>query len=157
MKIKRQPDSKLHIFAKILLTAIYLWSGFFWSGVSVIYYIIEPDMTHIAVEFLISSALLLISLVLCWFRLYIWQFPFCVIGLAVYLQPAAELIRLANQREVYFKPSFELRYLPVIAFGVIALILFAYRFWQRITLKAAKQSEFDNSPTQSILEKRRDE
>lgn len=156
--MKRPEDKKIHTVVKIIMTAIFLWSGFFWSGVSIYnFYSLNPEYSHLSSQFLIGSLVLLLALILCWLRLYILQLIPCVIGLIVFLRPAKEMIDHVLGTGVYFKPTFEQRYLPMIGFGVLSLVLFITRVWTLFSSRLEKREEFNNRPTESILEKRHDE
>ena len=91
--MKRPTDKPIHIVAKSAMTAVYLWSGFFWSGVAILnFWLNDPSDSHLSVGFLAGSLILLASLILCWLRLYILQIIPCIAGLAVYLKPAREMM-----------------------------------------------------------------
>ncbi len=157
-KYRRPIDKAPHIVVKLAMTAIFLWSGFFWSGVTVLnFYINDLSNVRLANLFLAGSAILLAALLLCWFRLYIVQMIFTVAGLAVYLIPSAEMVNRAARTGVPFKPTFEQRYLPVIGFAILALVLFIIRIWQLAAARIERRQEFDNRPTESVLEKHREE
>ncbi len=157
--MKRPADKPVHIVAKAAMTAVYLWSCFFWSGVAILnFWLNDPVDSHLSVWFLAGSAVLLAALVLCWLRFYIIQILPSIVGLAVYLKPAREMMdKAADLKEVVFKPTFEQRYMPVVGFALLALALFIARVWQIASARAEKKREFNDLPTESILEKRRDE
>ena len=156
--VKRPEDKKLHLIAKMIMTAIFLWSGFFWSGATIInFYMLKPEYSHLSPQFLAGSLVTLLALILCWLRFYILQIFPCAIGLILYLRPVKEMMDHVAGRGVYFKPTFEQRYLPMIGFAILSVALFIIRLWQIFSAKAERRSEFDNSPAESILEKRRDE
>ena len=155
--MKRPQDKAAHIAAKIVMTLTFLWSGFFYSVIPVITYINNEELSHISYRLMTAFPFLLVGLILCWLRLYIPQFPFCAVGLVIFIGPVTELIDLASKKDVIFKPSFELRYMPIIAFGIISLVLFLTRLWQIISARVERRREYDNRPTESILEKRSDE
>ena len=68
-ELSGKKEHKIYLFAKLLMTLIFLWSGFFWSGVTVLnFYINMTFDSHLATLFLIGSILLLVSLILCWFN-----------------------------------------------------------------------------------------
>lgn len=157
-KIKRPEDSKLQIIIKCLMTAVFAWSGFFWSGITVLnFFLINQEHKNLATGFLASSLILLLCLVLCWLRLYIAQFIPCVVGLIAYLIPAREMIDHAAETGVLFKPTFEQRYLPIIAFALLGLVLFALRVMALVSEKMKRDDEYNNRPAESILEKRKDD
>lgn len=136
------------------MTVLYLWSGFFWAGVTALnFYINDLSNVHLAHRFVAGSIILLAALVLAWLRFYILQIIPCIIGLIVFLTPAREMIDRAAETGVLFKPTFELRYLPIIAFAIFSLILFILRIWGIASAKAERRSEYDNSPSESVLDK----
>lgn len=149
----RLTDTKSTKFLKLVSTAIFAWSGFFWAGVTILnFYINMPNSSHLAQNFLIGTVLLLASLILCWFRFYILQLPICAVGTVFFLIASAEMIDTARFSGLEFKPSFELRYLPIIGMSVISLILAMIQIWDLISKKIEDNNKFNNSPSKSILE-----
>lgn len=143
----------LILIAKSAMLILFAWSGFFWSGVSIYnFYKLDPEYSYIATRFLIGSVLLLVSLNLCFFRKYILQFAFTFAGAIPFLMAATEMIEVAVKTEVEYTPSFELRYLPIIAFVIISFCLAMVKTWQNIAKRTEERNKFDNSPTKSILD-----
>lgn len=154
----RPLDSKAQIAVKVIMTLIFAWSGLFWSGVTVLqFYINDPLNSHLATGFLVGSLLLLLGLVLCWFRLYMIQFPVCVAGFIVYLMPTREMIDHVAGSGVIFRPTFEQRYLPMAGLMILSFALLTVRVWKIFSSKAKKKEEFNNSPSESILDKHSEE
>ena len=59
-KYRRPIDKAPHIVVKLAMTAIFLWSGFFWAGVTVLnFYINDLSNVRLANLFLAGSAILL--------------------------------------------------------------------------------------------------
>lgn len=140
------------------MTAIFLWSGFFWSGVTALqFFINDQSNIHLAAGFFAGSAVLLAALLLAWFRLYILQFIVCLAGLAIYLRPAREMIDHSAETGVLFKPTFEQRYLPIIGFAILAMVLFILRVYGIVSKKQEQREAFNNLPTESILDKKSDD
>ena len=155
--MKRPIDNKIHIAVKVLMTAIFLWSGLFWSGVAILqFFINDTSNAHLAASFLWGDVILLAGLILAWARVYILQLIPCLVGLIVYLQPAREMIDHAADTGVLFKPTFEQRYMPMIGFAILSLVLFILRVYSVVSSRIEKQEEFNNLPAESILEKRSD-
>lgn len=155
--MKRQNDNAAAIIAKVLMSAVYLWSGFFWSGVTVYNFaVLNTEYSYLAKEFVVGSALLLAALLLCWFRLYIIQFAPAVAGIIVFLIPAREMIQHVEGTGVYFKPSFEARYLPIIVFGVLSAALLIGRIWNIFSTHAEARERFNDQPTESVLDKHKE-
>lgn len=150
---RRLTDTKSTKFLKILSTAIFAWSGFFWAGVTILnFYINMPESSHLAHNFLIGTILLFVSLLLCWFRFYILQLPICAVGTVFFLIASAEMIDTARYQGLEFTPSFELRYMPIIGLAAISLVLAMIQIWNLIAKKIEKSNEFNNSPSKSILD-----
>ncbi len=155
-----QKQKKLHdkepiimLIAKSAMIILFAWSGFFWSGVTIInFYAFDPEYAYLATQFLIGSSLLLTSLVLCLLRKYILQFAFCVMGLIPYLMAAGDMMDVAETTGVVFNPSFELRYLPILVFVFISLLFAMMKIWQNAARRIELRNEFDNSPAKSILD-----
>ena len=153
--MKRPEDKKFHTIIKVLMSAVFAWSGFFWSGVTALqFFINDQSNAHLSSMFLAGSIVLLIALLLAWARLYILQFIVCLVGLAVYLRPAREMIDHAADTGVLFKPTFEQRYLPMVGFAILAMVLFILRVSSIISKKLEQREEFNNRPTESILDKK---
>lgn len=156
-KIKRPADSTVHIIIKWLMTAVFAWSGFLWSGITILQFLINnQEHRNLSVEFLIGSLILLLCLTLNWLRFYILQIIPGVIGLIVYLNPAKEMIDHASNTGGIFKPTFEQRYLPITVFGILALVLFVMRVLSLINAKMKRDEQFNNLPSESILDKHRE-
>lgn len=150
---RRLTDTKSTKFLKILSTAIFAWSGFFWAGVTILnFYINMPESSHLAQNFLIGAILIFVSLLLCWFRFYILQLPVCAVGTVFFLIASAEMIDTARFQGLEFTPSFELRYMPIIGLAAISLVLSMIQIWNLIAKKIEKNNEFNNSPSKSILD-----
>ena len=150
---RRLTDTKSTKFLKILSTAIFAWSGFFWAGVTILnFYINMPESSHLAQNFLIGTILLFVSLLLCWFRFYILQVPICAVGTVFFLIASAEMIDTARFQGLEFTPSFELRYMPIIGLAAISLVLAMIQIWNLIAKRIEKNNEFNNSPSKSILD-----
>lgn len=153
MKNLRYTDNKLTIAAKVLITLIFVWSCFLWSGATIFnFYIRMPEYSHLATGMLTGSILIFISIVLMYFRMYILQLPFCVVGSIFYLNQASEMIDRAIETEIVFKPSFELRYLPEIVVLLLSIALAMIHFWSIESKRIAAKNEFNNSPSKSILD-----
>lgn len=141
------------LVAKSALLILFAWSGFFWSGVSIYnFYKLDPEYAYIATRFLVGSILLLVSLNLCFFRKYILQLPFMLAGLIPFLMSAVEMINVAIETGVEYTPSFELRYLPIIAYAVISAVIATVKIWQAAVKRSDEKDKFNNSPTKSILD-----
>ncbi len=152
---KSEPSSEHFGFsaAKILMILIYLWSGFFWGGVTVYnFYALTPGHTHLATLILIGSVSLLVSLILCLKRAYLFQLPFAAAGTICYCIAAQEMMAHAEANAKLFKVPFGYRYLPVLGFCAIALVLFAVKLFIIIDRKNKQKEEYNNQPTKSILE-----
>lgn len=155
--MKRPNDKKIHTAVKVLMTALFAWSGF-WSGMATLQFFIN-NTAHIdlAKGFLLGTLILLAGLLLAWFRLYILQAVVCAVGLIAFLKPAREMIDHAAETGVLYKPTFEQRYMPIIGFSIMSLVLLILRIYAVVSAKMERQEELDNRPAQSILEKRSDE
>lgn len=152
---ERSQDKVYHTVLKVIMTAAFLWSGFFWSGVTVIWCFIDVTGTHmnLAYEFLTGSAVLLIALVLCWLRLYLIQIIPAIAGIILFLNPAREMIDHAASTGVVFKPTFEQRFMPAAGFAAISLIFFIIKIVEIMGERMAKKEEYNNRPAESILDK----
>lgn len=155
--MKRPTDKKIHTYIKVLMTAIFLWSGLIWSGMAILqFFINDTSNAHLASKFLLGDVILLAGLILAWARVYILQLIPCLVGLIIYLQPAREMIDHAAETGKLFKPTFEQRYLPIIGFAILSFVLFILRVYAVVSSRIEKQEEFNNLPAESVLEKRSD-
>lgn len=153
MKNLRYADNKLTIAIKILITLIFIWSCFLWSGATIFnFYIRMPEYSHLATGMLTGSVLILISLILMYLRMYMLQLPFCIVGSIFYLNQASEMIDRAIENGIVFKPSFEQRYLPEIGILIFSIVLAILHFWSVESKRIAAKNEFNNSPAKSILD-----
>ncbi len=139
--------------AKVINTLVYLWSGFFWGGVTVYnFYFLTKSETHLATMLLIGSVCLLLSLILTFARKYILQMPLGVAGAVLYCIVAAEMMAVAEKTSVVFTVAFEYRYLPAMIFGALSLALFGVKLADIIMIKKKQKDDFNNQPSKSILD-----
>ncbi|MCD8005472.1 MAG: hypothetical protein LUF29_00640 [Oscillospiraceae bacterium] len=140
----RYDDWAFTIILKIVATAAFLWSGFFWSGVTILnFYMFNTDESYRATGFLVASIFILISIVLMFLRMYIIQLPFCVVGSAIYLVQAGQLIDKIE--------SYTMRYIPELAILVVSIILFILHLARVISKALDERVRFNTSPTESII------
>ncbi|MCD7823436.1 MAG: hypothetical protein LUG86_05395 [Oscillospiraceae bacterium] len=140
----RYDDWAFTIILKIAATAAFLWSGFFWSGVTIInFYSFNTSESYRATGFLVASILILISLILMYLRMYIVQFPFCVIGSIIYLIQAGQLIDKIE--------SYTVRYIFEVVILIASLILFALHMARVISKSLDEKGRFNTSPAESII------
>ncbi len=140
----RYDDWAFTIILKIVAVAAFLWSGFFWSGVTILnFYMFNTDESYRATGFLVASIFLIISIVLMFLRMYIIQFPFCVVGSVVYLIQAGELIDAIE--------SYTIRYIPEIAILIVSLILFMLHLARVISRSMGEREKLDTAPAESII------
>lgn len=149
----RYPGNKLTVVVKFFFTVIYAWSCFFFGGITIInFFFYKPEYSHLASGFLIGCTFITIGFIMVYFRLFILQLPFIAVGGAIYLVNAGELIDNAARMKAVFKPSFELRHLPVIAMITLSVIIAIIQIWRLISLKSAEKEEYNNRPSGSILD-----
>lgn len=149
----RYHDNKLTVTIKVAAAIIYAWSCFFWGGVTIInFYDIKPEYSYLATGFLAGSIVITVGIIMLFFRLYILQLPVIAAGGVIYLKNAGELIDNAARIHVVFKPSFEVRYLPVIVIIIFSVVLAMLQIWRLISIRAAAKEEYNNRPTGSILD-----
>ncbi len=140
----RYDDWAFTIILKIVATAAFLWSGFFWSGVTIInFYSFNTSESYRATGFLVASILILISLVLMFLRMYIIQFPICVVGSVIYLIQAGQLIDKIE--------SYTMRYIPEIAILIVSIILFTLHLARVISRTLDEKEKLNTSPAESII------
>ncbi|MCC8196868.1 MAG: hypothetical protein LIO49_08780 [Ruminococcus sp.] len=141
---RKRYDTAFAIALKVLATLAFLWSGLFWSGVSIInFYKFNPTESYRATAFLIASILLLISLVLMYLKYYFSQFPFAVVGSIIYLVQAGQLIDAIE--------SYTMRYIPEIAFLIVSIILFMLHAAKVISKNLAEKEKINTAPAESII------
>ncbi|MCD7784674.1 MAG: hypothetical protein LUH18_03715 [Oscillospiraceae bacterium] len=140
----RYDDWALTIFLKIVALLAFLWSGFFWSGVTIInFYQFNTAESYRATGFLIASILLLISIVLMFLRMYIIQFPVCVVGSVIYLIQAGQLIDKIE--------SYTVRYIFEIVILIASIILFMLHLAWVISSTMAENEKINTAPAESII------
>ncbi len=144
----RLKDTKFTIFLKIVSTAIFAWSGFFWAGVSILNFYWSGNPNNYGDKFLFGSIFLLISLIGCWLRFYILQLPLCITGTILYLIPAYDIITVTVNTD----NNWSLKFMPVVGMTMISLVFAMLQIWNLISKKIEKQNEFNNRPSKSILD-----
>lgn len=153
MKDMRLKDSKGTLALKFAVVAIYIWSCFFWAGVTILnFYINDKEYSYLATGFLVGSLIIAVSIILMFFRLYIIQFPFCAVGTGIFLKNAGEMIDVADKTGVVFEPSFGARYMPCLIIAMISLVFLILQTARLILDRRADKEKFYNSPTKSILD-----
>lgn len=149
----RYPANKITTAVKAAAAVIYAWSCILWGGVTIIYYFFRmPEYSYLAEGFLFGGIIIAIGIIMLFFRLYILQLPFIAIGGAVYLKNACELINRSARVDYVFKPSFNLRYLPVSVIIIVSVILAMLQIWRLISIRAAERDEYNNRPSGSIFD-----
>lgn len=150
---EKYPKNKGIFIFKLFAAVVFLWSCFFWAGVTIInFYFFMPEFSYLATEVLIGSLLITVSMVLMFLRYYIAQLPFCIAGTAVYLTAAAEMIDTAEKSIGVFKPTFGQRYMPVVLILIISLSLAVIQIWSVISKNIEEKNRYNNSPSKSILD-----
>lgn len=145
----RYIDNKLTKAIKAIITAVYLWSGLFWAGITIIYfYFFDTVNIHLAVNMMIADVFLTASLIMIYFRLYIIQLPFTAVGEFFYLISASEMINHAAKNNLVYKVSFEARYMPVVVILILGIVLAVLQIRRII----ARREELNNRPSKSILD-----
>lgn len=140
----RYDDWAFTIFLKIVALLAFLWSGFFWSGVTIInFYQFNTAESYRATGFLVASILLLISIVLMFLRMYIIQFPICVVGSVIYLVQAGQLIDAIE--------SYTVRYIFEIVILIVSIILFMLHLARVISRSMAENEKINTAPAESII------
>ncbi len=140
----RYDDWALTIFLKIVALLAFLWSGFFWSGVTIInFYQFNTAESYRATGFLVASILLLISIILMFLRMYIIQFPVCVVGSVIYLIQAGQLIDKIE--------SYTVRYIIEIVILIVSIILFMLHMARVISRTMAENEKINTAPAESII------
>ncbi|MCD7805374.1 MAG: hypothetical protein LUH03_09610 [Oscillospiraceae bacterium] len=140
----RYDDWAFTIFLKIVALVAFLWSGFFWSGVTIInFYQFNTAESYRATGFLIASILLLISIILMFLRMYIIQFPICVVGSVIYLVQAGQLIDVIE--------SYTTRYIFEIVILIASIILFMLHLARVISKSMAESEKINTAPAESII------
>ncbi len=140
----RYDDWAFTIILKIVAVAAFAWSGFFWSGVTILnFYMFNTDESYRATGFLVASILLIISIVFMFLRMYTIQFPFCVVGSIIYLIQAGQLIDKIE--------SYTMRYIPEIAILIASIILFMLHLARVISTSMGEREKLDTAPAESII------
>lgn len=148
-------ENPIVILAKIFATVVYAWSGFFWAGATAynFYFLTkDPDYYHLATWFSLGSLLVLAGIILCWKKCYVWQFPFVSVGTLLFVVAAAEMIDSAERTAVLFTPTFEWRYLPILAVELVSVIFFIVKSYTVLSSRKKLKDDFNNSPAKSILD-----
>ena len=140
----RYDDWAFTIFLKVVATLAFLWSGFFWSGVTILnFYVFNTDESYRATSFLVASILILISIILMFMRCYIIQFPFCLVGSVIYLVQAGQLIDAIE--------SYTMRYIPELLILIISVILFMLHMARVISKSLSENEKINTAPAESII------
>ncbi|MCD8344860.1 MAG: hypothetical protein LUC38_02730 [Oscillospiraceae bacterium] len=140
----RYDDWAFTIILKIVAVVAFAWSGFFWSGVTILnFYMFNTDESYRATGFLVASIILIISIVFMFLRMYTIQFPFCVVGSIIYLIQAGQLIDKIE--------SYTMRYIPEIVILIASIILFMLHLARAISTSMGEKESRNTAPAESII------
>lgn len=162
--MKKEPLTLLII--KIIMLASFLYSGFFYGGVTVVgVYTGAMTVTEkgaltlgSANAMLIGILLMLAGLILAFFKRYIISFIASISGTLIYLYVAYErVIKFAAQRvsasgDLNPQTKYMLWYYPIAAFAAGSLALLTVSIVIGVNKKRKARKMRDNAPVKSIVE-----
>lgn len=162
--MKKEPLTLLII--KIIMLASFLYSGFFYGGVTVVgVYTGAMTVTEkgaltlgSANAMLIGILLMLAGLILAFFKRYIISFIASISGMLIYLYVAYErVIKFAAQRvsasgDLNPQTKYMLWYYPIAAFAAGSLALLTVSIVIGVNKKRKARKMRDNAPVKSIVE-----
>ena len=161
--LKKEPIVCLVL--KILAVGVYLYSCFFYGGVTVIGIFggyIEDIEKKYAVFMLIGVILLLAALILMFFKKYIVSFALNAVGTILYMKTAVFLVETIRKRleENYITDSdilhldktYIYRHYPELAFLGLGLVLLLIDLVRRYLKYRKIKAERDNAPVKSIID-----
>lgn len=162
--MKKEPLTLLII--KIIMLASFLYSGFFYGGVTVVgVYTGAMTVTEkgaltlgSANAMLIGILLMLAGLILAFFKRYIISFIASISGTLIYLYVAYErVIKFAAQRvsasgDLNPQTKYMLWYYPIAAFAAGSVALLTVSIVIGVNKKRKARKMRDNAPVKSIIE-----
>lgn len=162
--MKKEPLTLLII--KIIMLASFLYSGFFYGGVTVVgVYTGAMTVTEkgaltlgSANAMLIGILLMLAGLILAFFKRYIISFIASISGTLIYLYVAYErVIKFAAQRvsasgDLNPQTKYMLWYYPIAAFAAGSVALLTVSIVIGVNKKRKARKMRDNAPVKSIVE-----
>ena len=161
--LKKEPI--VCLILKILAVGVYLYSCFFYGGVTVIGILsgyVNNTGSKYAYYMLAGVILLLASLLLMFFKKYIASFALNIIGTILYMKTAVflvEKVRKLLDENYVTDPSvlsldktYMKRYYPEYAFLALGGILLAISLVRRFLRYRRKKQIMDNAPVKSIVD-----
>lgn len=171
-KIKQKEPAVFVIF-KLIMIAFFMWSGFFWGIVTALGiqfgYIFGEDYLYIpktvAWELLAGDAVLVVAIVIAFFRKYIISFALQIAGCVIYLKGASPIV---SGLEQFFKDhtatdssgrslealpkEYMLRHYPIAGVAVCGFILVVLKIIFGIIKRRKQKQKADNAPVKSIID-----
>lgn len=150
---------------KILAAGVYLYSCFFYGGVTVIgilYDYVDNVPHKYAFYMLAGVIILLVSLFLMFFKKYIVSFVLNILGTILYMKTSVFLVErvrklinntyIADPETAKLDKVYIYRHYPELAFLAIGFILLAINLTRRYLRYRRIKAERDNAPVKSIIE-----
>lgn len=153
---------------KLLMTAAFLWSGFFHGGVLAaavlgenIYIAKDKTMPHwVAYCALAGAAVVFVAIILAFVKKYIASFIGVLAGSAVYMHGVRYMMKTLktmidtqyvapDQQNMY--RDYMIRYYPMMLTLLFSLILLVISIVITIRRKRREKAERDNAPVESII------
>ncbi|MCD7741478.1 MAG: hypothetical protein LUI06_04675 [Ruminococcus sp.] len=162
-RARRGYANVLMILFTILMLAAFLYSGFFYGGVTIVGAVggaaeFIPKKTALIMG--IGDCLMVIGIVLCFCKKYKVQAIFSLSGSLAYLYAGHKIILDIQQRmeEVYVEEELQnmdrdymLYYYPILILTLFSLVLLIISIVKAIKKKRRDKHEADNAPVESIV------
>jgi glucan phosphoethanolaminetransferase (alkaline phosphatase superfamily) len=161
---KRKGGGVLIFIFKLLMVAAFLWSGFFYGGVTIVgamTSVAEFIPKRIAVIMIIADVVIAVGLVLAFLGKNKIQALFCIPGSAAFFYAGLKVVLDIQERmeNVYVDSDLEnmdktymLYYFPILAITLFSAIILVIAIVRLIKQKRRQKVERDNAPVASIVE-----
>lgn len=172
-KKTKQKEPVVFMVFKLLMIAFFMWSGFFWGIVTALGiqfgYMFGEDYLYVpktaAWQLLTGDAIILLAIVIAFFRKYIISFVLHIIGCAVYLKGANPII---SGLEQFFKThtasdssgrnldslprEYMIRHYPIAGVAVCGFVLVLLKVIFFLIERKRRKRIADNAPVKSIID-----
>lgn len=162
--MKKEPF--IFLLLKLVMLASFLYSGLFYGGVTVVGVYTgamtvteEGALTTVSANIMLVGILLMVlSLVLAFFKKYILSFASSLLGTVLYLYVAYDRVikfaagRVTESGEIDLDNKYKIWYYPIAVFLIIAFVLMVISIVKKIKKRKEAKKIRDNAPVKSIVE-----
>lgn len=153
-------ESKLFLLFKLLMFIPFLYSGFFYGGVSIIAILRNMIAVPKSVGFIMLGSVLVmaVAIILAFMRKYLLTFIFSAVSTVAFFFCTNKYFvqyatgRVTESGELNPEHTYMIRFYPIVLFAVFALVLFLLSVGFRVKKARREKQRRDNAPVKSIID-----